>query len=216
MKKIKLVTIILLCIVTNSFAQYKEEMAKALEILNKANKKEDFIAAANKFVQLSQIESQEWLTFYYACYSYTVLTYFINDNDDLRDLYLDKAQDNYEVANKLMPNNDEVELLKGYILESRFIVSPMSRLSTGSEAVSTFKKVLKMNPNNPRAYTLYGIHIFHTPAFLGGGAKEALKVFKLGAERYKSFVPKDVLYPNWGLEDNDYWMAKCNKSKEKK
>lgn len=71
-------------------------------------------------------------------------------------------------------------------------------------------KALELNPDNPRVYYLRAIITLHTPETFGGGASKALPLFRIADEKFKIFVPKTSISPNWGKELNEIELIKLD------
>src|SRR5258708_7914974 len=188
--------------------RYEQEMQRALDALDKAEKIQEFRAVANKFELIAGVEKDKWLPQYYASYVYTVMTYFDKD-DESRDKALDKAQTYLDNVKKLSGDKEEIAILQAYISQSRFFVAPSSRLSMFSQTSSAIEQLVKLYPENPRANLLEGIQLFHKPSMLGGGSSKAKPFFEKAGLKYQKQQLKTALDPAWGKETNAYYLAKC-------
>ena len=188
--------------------RYEQEMQRALDALDKAEKIQEFRAAANKFELIAGVEKDKWLPQYYASYVYTVMTYFDKDEES-RDKALDKAQTYLDNVKKLSGDKEEIAILQAYISQSRFFVAPSSRLSMFSQTSSAIEQLVKLYPENPRANLLEGIQLFHKPSMLGGGSSKAKPFFEKAGLKYQKQPLKTALDPAWGKETNAYYLAKC-------
>ena len=155
------------------------------------------------------INQEEWLPHYYASYVYAKMSY-LSEKDDEKDSFLEKSQSEYDKAQKHKnAENDELLILQAYILQAKFSVNYMSRLSLNTEALNILMEVNKKYPSNPRAYLLLGIATYKMPVFIGGSTKKAQVLFEKANEKFVAFKPKNELYPNWGQELNDTWLKRC-------
>lgn len=200
----------LLLSTTNLFAQgrYEQEMTTTIAALDKADNLPAIQAVVNKFEAISRVEKDKWMPKYYASYAYTVMTYF-DKNDDSKDKALDNAQQYLDKAKAQSADKEETEILQTYIHQSRFFVSPMGRLKMFMSTTTEIENLIKAYPENPRAYLLQGIQLFHKPAFLGGGASSAKPFFLNANVRYDKQALKTKLDPAWGKDTNEYYLAKC-------
>ncbi len=88
--------------------------------------------------------------------------------------------------------------------------APMSAMSLAPRASGLFEKALKLNPANPRALTMQGTHVLHTPAFFGGGAAKALPILEAAVKAADAEPePKDAWQPRWGKVESRAWLAKA-------
>jgi tetratricopeptide (TPR) repeat protein len=212
MKKIIISSVILLATLF-SYAgekEYMQAMEKNVKELNKSKTAEDFQAIANSFELICDAEGDKWLPYYYVTYSY--LQYiFAGDATDNIDMILDKADAFLEKARALSPDNDEIEVLQGWIYQGRIMVDPMGRGQLYSEkANSSFGKAKNINPDNPRIYYLVGQNVLNTPEMFGGGQKAACPYFIEAAEKYEDFNPETPISPNWGREYNHKFASSCD------
>ncbi len=202
--------IFLASIIISGQCQFREELLTSLEQLKKANGLTDYVILANRFELIATVSQKEWLPWYYASYCCVRYTYF-ETNDELRDAWLDKAQEFHKKASKLAPENynHELQTLQGYIYQSRFIIAPFSRLLTNSRTEKELKNAIKSHPDNPRAYLLLGINTYYTPAFMGGGPKSALALLRTAQEKYSKFNLVGDLDPDWGKELTGVMIKRC-------
>lgn len=211
MKKIILSSVIILATLF-SFAgekEYIKDMEKNLKELEKAKTSEDFLAIAANFELIGEAEGDKWLPYYYV--SYTYLSYIFSENtEDNIDKILDKAEAYLEKARELSPENDEIELMQGWIYQGRIQVDPMGRGQQFSQKASaSFGKAKNINPDNPRIYFLEGQNVLYTPEMFGGGQEAACPYFKKAADKYESFKLETPISPDWGRKLNFELTKKC-------
>lgn len=190
--------------------RYQKEMDNALTALDKAQVLSDFKSVANKFGRIADIEKQKWLPQYYTAYTYTVMTYFDKSRDS-RDNALDQAEVYLKKAEALNPGHREIEIMKAYIMQSRFFVVPGNRLSLFNKTSGKIADLLDDYRDNPRINLLQGIQMYHKPGFLGGGAGKAKPYFESAKDLY-AISGKSIeseFSPNWGVETNDYYLSLC-------
>ena len=212
MKKIIISSVIILATLF-SFAgeeEYMQAMEKNLQEMAQAKTAADFQAIANSFERIAEAEGDQWLPYYYVSYSY--LNYiFAGDATDDIDMILDKAEAYLEKARVLSPENDEIEVLQGWIYQGRIQADPMGRGQLYSQKADvSFGKAKNINPNNPRIYFLIGQNVYHTPEMFGGGQKAACPYFKEAEDKFGSFTPETSISPNWGREYNHKFAASCD------
>ncbi len=211
MKKIILSSVIILATLF-SFAgekEYIKNMEKNLKELEKAKSSEEFQAIAANFELIGEAEGDKWLPYYYV--SYTYLSYIFSKNtEDNIDKILDKAEAYLEKARELSPENDEIELMQGWIYQGRIQVDPMGRGQQFSQKASaSFGKAKNINPDNPRIYFLEGQNVLYTPEMFGGGQEAACPYFKKAADKYESFKLETPISPDWGRKLNFELTKKC-------
>ena len=170
MKKI-IISGVLVLATLFSFANDKDfikEMEKNIKELNEAKTASDFQALANNFERIAEVKNDSWLPLYYVTYSYLNMV-FSEGNEAGIDMTLDKAEAYLNKARELSPENDEIEILQGWIYQGRIQVDPMGRGQSYSEKASVaFGKAKNINPDNPRIYFMVGQNVLHTPEMFGG------------------------------------------------
>jgi hypothetical protein len=97
------------------------------------------------------------------------------------------------------PDNAEVLIMKGFVLQARMNINPMVRgYQYNSETMECFKKARAIDPENPRSYLWEGVNLLHTPGEFGGGKENACPLIRKSLEKFAAFVPADSLAPDWG------------------
>ena len=211
MKKIILSSIIILA---GIFAQagdkdYVKSMEKNLKEMEKAETSAEFEAFAANFEAIAKKNPDQWLAQYYVAYSYLNIVFSEEGSTNI-DMNLDKAEAFLGKARELSPENDEIEVLQGWIYQGRIQVDPMGRGQSYSQKASTsFGKAKNINPDNPRIYFLVGQNVMYTPEAFGGGKEAACPYFIKAAEKYEVFKPESTISPNWGREYNHKLVVSC-------
>jgi hypothetical protein len=78
------------------------------------------------------------------------------------------------------------------------------------KANEMFDLAIKINPENPRGYYLKGVTVLNTPEFFGGGKVPAKPILTQAVSKYVSNKSSVAFYPNWGKDDCEKQLAKCN------
>ncbi|ANQ52703.1 hypothetical protein MY04_5371 [Flammeovirga sp. MY04] len=114
----------------------------------------------------------------------------------------DKARKEVEQALSIIKEaeNQDSELLalEGNILGYSISLNPAKTQSLASKSTSKYKKALKLNKQNMRAYLGLGENDFHTPEKYGGG--KVAEKYLLKALEAPITTSEDVNAPNWGRE----------------
>jgi hypothetical protein len=155
-------------------------------------------ASANKMERIASTEKTEWLPNYWVAYCCMTDSYSEPDAGK-KDQLLDKADSYLANVDKLVKDNDEVEVLRANLASARMAVNPQDRwMKYGGlfqKAISTAKK---LNAENPRIAFLEGQGIFFTPENFGGGKAKAKPVLEKSNEQFGKFKPASAIHPNWG------------------
>ena len=128
MKKIILITLITLFTMATFAGEkdYMADMEKNIKELYQAKTASDYQGLANNFERIAEAAPEEWLPLYYVSYSYLNMVFSEGNESDI-DMVLDKAEAYLNKARELSPENDEVEVLQGWIYQGRIQVDPMGR-----------------------------------------------------------------------------------------
>jgi hypothetical protein len=201
MKRILLVISFLSLIFAKSFAQsseYLKAMEEAVSAVQAAQFGTDLTPNANLFERIAAAEPKEWLPNYWSAYCLMMNSY-VEQNPDKKDILLEKAERLIATAEKLKPNNDEIEVLKANIASARMAVSPQDRWQQyGAISSNALQNAYKINPENPRAKLLEAQGIFYTPEAYGGGKDKAKPLLQEAIEKFAKFKPVSSISPNWG------------------
>lgn len=172
----------------------------------------DKLSSGNRFELIAQKWNDQWIAHYYAAYSEVILSY-IEKDEAKRDLYLDKADKQFEQLKALLKtDNDEVYVLAAMIANARLAVKPMARYKKYGDIFNeNIEKAKSFRPDNPRIYLYQGMSIYHTPKMFGGGPKAALPYFEKAEGLYKNENDGDIMKPYWGKRLNAEMLNTCKK-----
>lgn len=86
--------------------------------------------------------------------------------------------------------------------------APASGMTLAPKAMGLFQQALKLSPGNPRALYFQGLHVYHTPAFFGGGAEKALPILEAAGMAARDEKPAENPWaPRWGRAESLAWLA---------
>ncbi|MES2516620.1 MAG: hypothetical protein V4585_00850 [Bacteroidota bacterium] len=160
---------------------------------------------ANKIERIAATEKTEFLPNYWVAYCYLMDSYVEQDGGK-KDMLLDKADSFLENADKLVKDNEEVEILRANLASARMAVSPQDRwMKYGGKVEKALNSAKKINEENPRIALLVAQGIFYTPEAYGGGKEKSKPVFEKALEQFAKFKPVSNIHPNWG-ETVAKWM----------
>jgi len=189
---------------------YREHMARACQILDSASVEKSLLEAAGLFTRVAAMHTDEWLPHYYAAYCYARISH-LNREEHIRDSWVDRAQAEIDLAAGLTGPNSEILVMKGFVLQARMDINPMSRgFKYNNETMRYFNEARAIDPENPRAYLWLGVNLIHTPAAFGGGKDKGCPLIQTALEKFGTFVPADELSPDWGREYAGEVAATCN------
>jgi len=188
---------------------YYDKMKSSLYTLNNAGNFETFNMVSRQLKKIADEEKTKWIPFYHASYAYLMAAFLAKEKYTIEDL-VNQAQNMLDKANKLSPNNDEINALQGFIFQGRMINKEGKDVyKWAQKAVKEFDHARFINPNNPRPYYLLGQILYRLPPGFGGNKESACHHFIDAQKKYKSFKPKSEFSPNWGEAANTTMLHKC-------
>jgi hypothetical protein len=207
MKKLFLISFVLTAIFANAQSdRYVDAMKKNLTLMDSAKTTPDFINVANAFERIGDAEKTQWLPYYYAGLALTRIGWMDQKLD--KDANAEKIKALCAKAEAIQ-NNSEICTIRNMAATQQMMVDPQTRWQTyGMEASAALQTGMKLDPNNPRLYYLQGMSLFNTPEQYGGGKDKAKPVFAKSVELFKKEEQKP-LYPNWGKEQAEQMLEKC-------
>ena len=177
---------------------YTKAMESAIIMMDTSTLTEFLQYAANSFERIGDAVEDEWLPYYYCAYCYVQMNYLVK-TDKKRDIFIDEAEIFNNKADKVSQDNSEIYVMKGFILQARMNIDPMTRgMKYNPECIAMFKKAIELNPENPRSYLWYDVNLYNTPSFFGGGKEKAFPLLQKAAAKFDAFMPKSKIHPDWG------------------
>ncbi len=184
---------------------YLPAMKETIRDMNHANSIGDYQYAANTFERIANARPDQWLPFYYCSYCYVQISFLTGDGNQ-RDNYVGRADELISKADTICPDNSEIYVLKGFILQAFMNIEPMIRgMKYNSKCIEMFKRASSLNPENPRSYLWHSVQLLNIPPFMGGGKEKALPLLEKAIRCFASFKPEDEISPDWG---NSYALKK--------
>jgi hypothetical protein len=193
------------------------KMIKAIEknlaILDTAKTYETAILLKNNFERIAEAELGEWIPQYYAAMSNATISMKEKD-PKIKEEIVDRAEMYANRADSLQPENSEIFVIKSMIVYARITVSPMERyMALTPEANKFIDKATEFDPENPRIFLQKALTTMFTPEMMGGGKAKSRPLFLTAKEKFKSFVPKSSIHPNWGESLVDEMMKRLDEKK---
>ena len=191
--------------------KYINMMEKTIFLMDTASSIETLQQAANQFQRIGDVKQGQWLPYYYCAYCYTQISHKEKE-DKKKDLFVDKAEEFIGKADKMQPENSEIYVMKGFILQARMNIDPMIRgMKYNKTCIEMFEKARELDPDNPRSYLWHGVNLYNTPSFFGGGKDKASPLIEKAIEKYDSYTPLNSIAPNWGKEYAEKMIIKYKK-----
>jgi len=186
--------------------KYVTAMKKNLDLFDSAKTVAEFQTVANSFERIGDAEKAQWLPYYYAGLALSTTGWMDPKTDfDANSTRINTLCDKAEALDK----NSEIYVLRNMSATQQMLVDPQTRYMTyGVKAKNDLEVAIRLNPDNPRIYYLQGESLINTPAAFGGGKDKAKPLFEKAIALFKTDKPKP-LWPNWGLQQSESELAKC-------
>lgn len=208
-----LLTFALSLISLTAFAQtdYEKIMSDKIAKIENCKSLDEFQTLANDFDRIGKKETKEWLPAYYAAFSYIQKGRMLMREGKMSELsaqaniaekYLDQAED---IAGK---DNAEIHLLRKMSYSLKMMENPTERYMTdGMKAIEELKKAENLDPENPRIALIKAEDTYFTPEQFGGSKTKGMEQFKDALTKFKTYVPKSKIAPNWGKAEAEYFVS---------
>ena len=155
--KYKIYIVLFSFIFSSEYAErYYSAMDKGIKMFESSETENEFLETSNYFYRISQVVKDDWLSSYYYAYSNTSLS-MMQDDPDIKELYLDKAFDIIAPFDTLKIYNidsvamSEIHTLKAMIYVGKIFINPMvNGMKYGSLSEKNINKAILYCPLNPR------------------------------------------------------------------
>jgi hypothetical protein len=208
MKKIMMISVGLLMKMSVLFAQnpnYTKAMEGLVSEIQTAQFGTPLQPLANKMERIAATEKAEWLPNYWVAYCCLIDSYSEPDAGK-KDQLLDKADIYLENTDKLVKDNEEVEIMRANLASARMAVNAAERWQKyGGKVGMALNAAKKLNSENPRIALMEAQGIFYTPENFGGGKEKSKPIFEKSIQQFSKFKPASTIHPNWG-EMTAKWM----------
>jgi hypothetical protein len=215
MKKVIFIIIsftLLLCKVNAQ--DYHQVMLTGIAKMDSAKTLEQWQDAAGHYERIAAVDTTKWLPQYYAAYT-NIMVGLMQKKDKAKDAFYDKSATYIARIEKMNVKNDEVLLLKSFLLQMQIAVNPMKRgKELGPQSDALLEEANKKNPDNPRYYLLKAENLYYTPPMFGGDKVKACENYQLAKDKFVIFKPADDISPNWGLHRINEMLIECSKEKK--
>jgi len=127
-------------------------------------------------------------------------------------------------VNQAVAHGEKISSVTGFASEGKTLLASILMMKithNWAEAMTLSPRIYQLlgeakaiDPENPRAYLIYGIMKFNTPAAFGGSTKEALENFTKAISLFEKNEQDTSLLVNWGHLDALAWMGIANEKLE--
>lgn len=181
---------------------FEKAMGANVPLIFSSNTPTDLTPVINKLNRIGAAEKDRWEPHYYVAFGYLRMSQMMEEAAE-KDKYLDLALQSVAQAETILPNDSELEAMRGFIIMIQLTVDPGTRGMTHSPmAMASFQKAVALNPNNPRAHYLLGQMQYGTAQFMGGDTSEACASIAKSIELFDQQGEQDNPFaPTWGKQD---------------
>ncbi len=141
----------------------------------------------------------DWISQYHAAFFNAVLAMEATDTAKAN-IMLGSAEMYIGKAVALKKDESEIILLRGMINGMKIGKHPELGAKLGPLAMNDYEQAMKLNPENPRVYLVYGESYMHMPEQAGGGNKPAMQQLEIAMKKYESDKHDDEAWPRWGKD----------------
>lgn len=184
--------------------KYVKAMEANLAKLDTVKTTAGYIELSNAFQRIGDAEKTQWLPYYYAALSLSIIGW--EDNGINKDVNAASILDLCAKA-EVIEDNAEICAVRNMAATQQMLVDPQNRWSTyGAEANAAMQKGLQLDPNNPRLHYLQASGVYNTPEQFGGGKDKAKPMLEKTLELLNAEQVKP-LYPHWGKDQVKAMLA---------
>lgn len=193
-------------------AGLEQAISESLKLLDEAKAVEEVQSVVNRLERIALTEPERWEPMYYYAFGQINLS-FMEQNEDVKDKLLNKAEISINKALELKGDKSELHALLGFLYQAMLTADPSLAMTYSQKAAEVFGKALYENPENPRAMYLLGLNILYTPEGFGGGCVNAMPHFLKAKALFEKENGQTGLLPRWGSQSNSEAIAGCNGEK---
>lgn len=181
---------------------FEKAMGANVPLIFSTNTPDGLMPVINKLNRIGAAEKDRWEPYYYIAFGYMRMSQMQQDAA-VKDKYLDLALKSIDQAETILPNDSELEAMRGFLIMIQLTVDPGTRGMTHSPlAVASFQKAIALNPENPRAHYLLGQMQYGTAQFMGGDTSEACASVAKALELFDQEEAKENPFaPTWGKQE---------------
>ncbi len=193
-------------------SKYDAAMGEALGKMSSAETANEMKDVSNQFDRLTMMNPDSLWPAYYSALTLINGSWRLDD-PKAKDAMLDAALEHIDLAEKLNPNDSEVETLRGYALMAKMVIDPQSRGQNYSPRImNAYAKALKLDPSNPRTYTMMARMEMGSAQFFGTSLEGACDKAHHALSLFESEEPQGFS-PHWGRPIADEVVKACDTEK---
>ncbi len=205
------ISFLLLILSVGAHAQsgaFYQEVTWGMRHIASAQSLQQIDKAVSIFKDLSTRNQGSYLPDYYVALSLLFKADYLAELSD-RDAAVDGAMEYIARAEKLSPNNPELEFLRGYALTTRMLGDPAYRADLyAPQIIGHFEKVMEMEPSNPRPPTLMAFLMMNLPDYFYSDEHSPCGLAQQAIQLYPGYHKDHLLV--WGRELAERILQDCN------
>jgi hypothetical protein len=196
-------------ITAQELTQYEKLLEKNVILLDSIKDKDSCEDVLFRFERLQKVAPDKWVPAYYVAYCKILLTRWRLDKEDLANEAATQLEEIIKTA-----NNSEVMTLLARAYMTKIELQRSNGPKYTGKVKTLLKDAIKKDPNNPRAYLMYGKFFYFFPRFVGGDKAKGIQLFEKAVPLYAAETTKNkekyTPLPHWG-ENLNLWYIKTYK-----
>lgn len=205
MKRVIIVTLVLVSGMINAQSNYEKGMQKAMQLWQE-NKVDE---AENLFERISNAELDEWLPHYYIAQINSLKSWEEKDETILK-AQLDKAQAHINSAMAISKDNPEIIVLQAHVLTNWVAFDgAVYGMKYAGKITELYNKAYKLAPENPRVVFSKADWAMGSARYFGQDTKPYCEEIEKSIELFATFKPESELHPNWGKQRAEQVVESC-------
>lgn len=181
---------------------------RALERAVYAKTPDALVRARAEFEGMSAASPKSALLHYWVAVADWRIAPRVMDNKEQAARFVSDGIHHADEASRLAPKMAEPSAIKGSLQGLSISLDPSTMMSAGVESEANLQRALTLGPTNPRVWLLDAMGTLHKPAFVGGGADQALPKFKKAEELFAKETVADSTAPDWGRFEVAVWTGR--------
>ena len=191
--------------------KYYQKMGETLARFGTSNSVEDFQNLANQFHVIAGVETAEWLPLYYEAHCYVLMSFMDQQENAVRDGYLDRAETLIDQMEEKAPDEAEVYVMKAFYHTGRLVIDPPGRAMNTTPLINAaIGKALSLDPDNPRARFLLISNELGTAQYFGSDTAPICEKARQLLQSWDDYKLKSPILPNWGRNDTEGIVTGCD------
>ncbi len=207
MKKLIIITVLLVSGFVQSQTNYEKGMQKAFQLWGSGQS----VEASNLFERIAKAEQDNWLPPYYAA-QVLITNSFSEKNKEKLTVQLNKAQDLINDATAISKDNPEILVMQA-LLHTAWVAYDGATygMTLSPKVVELYAKAKAKAPENPRVVYCEAEWNIGGAKFFGQDTTPFCKDLEKALDLFAKFKPESSFHPNWGKDRVEMLLKSCDK-----